>query len=72
MCWMENKEIFCTLCIDFGRGCIVMCRRNQLLGVALTAFGVGLLAASFFESGLFCGFVAVASIVAGICICQKN
>ncbi len=49
-----------------------MCRRNQLLGVALTAFGVGLLAASFFESGLFCGFVAVASIVAGICICQKN
>ncbi len=49
-----------------------MCKRNQLLGVALTAFGLGLLAASFFESGLFCGFIAVASIVVGIAILQKK
>ncbi len=49
-----------------------MCKRNQLLGVALTAFGLGLLSASFFESGLFCGFVAVVGIVAGIGILQKK
>ncbi len=49
-----------------------MCRRNQILGVALGAFGIGLLAAGFFESGLFCGFVAVISICVGIGILQKN
>ncbi len=49
-----------------------MCKRNQLLGVAMVSFGLGLLAASLFESGLFCGFVAVASIVAGITVIQKR
>ncbi len=49
-----------------------MCKQNQVLGIALAAFGIGLLTACFFESGLFCGFVAVASIVAGIAICQKH
>ena len=31
-----------------------MCRRNQLCGCALIAFGVGVLIGSCLESGFFC------------------
>lgn len=49
-----------------------MCRRNQLLGVALAAFGLGLLVAGFFESAFFCGCVGIGSIVVGIVFLQKK
>ncbi len=49
-----------------------MCRRDQLLGMALVAFGAGLLAAALFESGIFCTCVAVGSIVVGIGLLQKK
>ncbi len=49
-----------------------MCRRDQLLGVAMVAFGVGLLAAALFESGIFCTCVAVGAIAVGIGLLQKK
>ena len=49
-----------------------MCRRNQLFGVALLGFGVGLLVASFFESGLFCGCLGLMIMVAGVICLQKK
>ena len=49
-----------------------MCRRNQLLGIALIAFGLGLLVAGFFESVFFCGCIGVGIIVAGVVVAQKK
>lgn len=49
-----------------------MCRRNQLAGVALMAFGLGLLVAGFFESVFFCGCIGVGMIVCGIMVVQKK
>ncbi len=49
-----------------------MCRRNQLLGVALAAFGLGLLAASLFESVLFCGCCGLGCVFVGIIVLQKK
>ncbi len=49
-----------------------MCRRNLLLGVFAAGFGLGLIAACFFESTVFCGCVGVACIAAGILLLQKK
>lgn len=49
-----------------------MCRRNQLLGVGIIGFGLGLLAAGLFESVFFCGLVGVSVIVVGVVVFQKN
>ncbi len=49
-----------------------MCRKNQLLGIALAAFGLGLLAAVFFESMLFCGCLGLGCVVVGLCVLQKK
>ena len=49
-----------------------MCRKNQLIGVALGAFGLGLLVASLFQSLFFCGCVGVGCITIGIVILQKK
>ena len=49
-----------------------MCRRNQLLGVALIAFGLGLLVATFFESGLFCGCMGFAVVAIGVVVTRKK
>lgn len=49
-----------------------MCRRKQLCGVALMAFGLGLLAAGLFESVLFCGCLGFGGIVVGVVVLQKK
>ena len=49
-----------------------MCRKNQLLGVAVTAFGVGLLVASFFETPFFCGCLGLIAMAVGVVILQKK
>ncbi len=49
-----------------------MCRKNQLLGIALAAFGLGLLTAVFFESMLFCGCLGMGCVVTGIIVLQKK
>lgn len=49
-----------------------MCRRNQLFGMALAGFGLGLLVAGLFESGFFCGCVGIAAICAGLVILKKK
>ena len=49
-----------------------MCRRNQLVGVALAAFGLGLLLAAYMESGFVCGCFGVIAIGLGILTLQKK
>ena len=49
-----------------------MCRKNLLLGCSLVAFGLGMLVASFFESGFSSGLLGVAIIVAGILLLRKK
>lgn len=49
-----------------------MCRRNQLLGVALMAFGLGLLVAGFFESVFFCGCMGIGIVVVGVVVVKKK
>ncbi len=49
-----------------------MCRRNQLWGVALMAFGIGLLMASLFESTFFSGCVGAVAIAVGVGVLQKK
>ncbi len=49
-----------------------MCRRNQILGTALAAFGLGLLVAGFFESVLFCGCIGIGCIAVSVVILQKK
>lgn len=48
-----------------------MCRKNQLCGSALVAFGVGLLVGIFLESGFFCFAIGIAIIAMG-CWCMKR
>lgn len=49
-----------------------MCRRNQLFGVALAGFGLGLLVSGFFESGFFCGCVALCALCGGVLVmCRR-
>lgn len=49
-----------------------MCRRNQLLGVALLGFGAGLLLAWCIESVFWCSFFGVGSLLAGIFVLQRG
>lgn len=49
-----------------------MCRKNQLLGVALMAFGLGLFIATFFESALFCGCLGFGVVAVGVVVTQKK
>lgn len=49
-----------------------MCRRNQLLAVAVAGFGLGLLLAGLFESGFFRGLVGLSLILTGILIAKKK
>lgn len=42
-----------------------MCRKNQLCGCALIAFGLGLLIGSCLESGFFCFFIGVGIMALG-------
>lgn len=49
-----------------------MCRRNQLLGVAISAFGLGLLVAGLFSSTFLCGCVGFIGIIGGVVVIQKK
>lgn len=49
-----------------------MCRKNQLCGIGLLGFGLGLLVASFLESALFCGCLGLVGMAVGIVILQKK
>lgn len=49
-----------------------MCRRNQLWGFMLTAFGVGVLVGTWLESGLFCHLFGLLLIFCGIGICGRK
>lgn len=49
-----------------------MCRRNQLCGVGMLCFGLGLLVAGFFESVFFCGCLGVGVIITGFVVLQKK
>ncbi len=49
-----------------------MCRRNQLLWVALGAFGLGLLVAGLFESTVLCGCFGMGCIVVSIILLQRK
>jgi hypothetical protein len=49
-----------------------MCRKNQLCGVGMICFGLGLLAAGFFESVFFCGCLGIGFLVGGFLMFQKK
>lgn len=49
-----------------------MCRRNQLLGIGLLVFGLGLLVACWFESEFVRNCFGVILIAAGVLILQKK
>lgn len=49
-----------------------MCRKNQLCGCALTAFGLGLLVGMCLESGFFCGCVGIGIIGLGIWCAKRR
>lgn len=49
-----------------------MCRRNQLLGCSLLAFGLGVLIGSCTEGGFVILFVGIAIIAGGLwMLCKK-
>ena len=49
-----------------------MCRRNQLLGMALLAFGLGLWIGCWLETGLSRICFSVIAIVGGVLLLQKK
>ena len=49
-----------------------MCRRNQLLGFALMAFGIGLLMGCFIESSFLGGCLGIGAMSVGIAVIQKK
>lgn len=49
-----------------------MCRRNQLLGCAVIAFGLGLLVGHCLESALVCNTAGVVIIVFGFGVLKRK
>ncbi len=49
-----------------------MCRKNQVIGIAAIAFGIGILVGGQIGSGLWCSCVAVGVIAAGLTFLQKK
>lgn len=49
-----------------------MCRRNQLLGFGMLAFGLGLLVGCRVESGFFCSCWGIILTVLGVIWLQKK
>ena len=49
-----------------------MCRRNQLLGCALLAFGVGILLGTWLKGGLISCLLALLAIFWGVSVCRKK
>ena len=49
-----------------------MCRRNQLLGCALLAFGLGMLFGTWLESGLICFLLGLLAVLWGFAICRRK
>lgn len=49
-----------------------MCRRNQLLGIAMAGVGIGLMLTCLFESDFFCCFVGICLVIAGVLTLQKR
>lgn len=49
-----------------------MCRRNQLLGWILLAFGLGLLIGKCLESGFLSTIAGIAIIIAGFCVMHRK
>ncbi len=54
------------------QGALCMCRRNQLLGCALAAVGVGALLSQIIGGGVLCAMVALALIGAGAVLAGKR
>ncbi len=49
-----------------------MCRRNQLWGCSLLAFGIGVLVGTWLESGLVCHLFGLLAIFCGWSVCRKK
>ncbi len=49
-----------------------MCRKNQLLGWAIFAFGLGLIVGNGFESGFWCLCAGLGAIIFGFCVCRRK
>ena len=54
------------------REVVFMCRQNQLRGMLVLGFGLGLLAGCWVESGFWCCLLGVCGAMAGIlCVLKK-
>lgn len=49
-----------------------MCRKNQLRGWAVLAFGLGLLIGNGLESAFFCLCSGIGLIIFGFCLCRRK
>lgn len=49
-----------------------MCRKNQLLGFAAIAFGLGMLVGGHISSGFWCTCVGIVVIAVGLTFFQKK
>lgn len=49
-----------------------MCRRNQLFGGCLIAFGLGILIGLCLESGFICGCIGISGVTAGLFLLQQK
>jgi hypothetical protein len=49
-----------------------MCRRNQLWGCVLLAFGFGMLVGTWLESGLFCHLLGLLALFCGFSVCRRK
>lgn len=49
-----------------------MCRRNQVWGWLLAAFGLGLLIGTQIESGFLCVCLSFGAIIIGFAVSRKN
>ena len=47
-----------------------MCRRNQLWGCILIAFGIGVLVGTWLESGVFCFLFGLLALFSGVAVCR--
>lgn len=65
---MKNRNTSCINCA----GGVFMCRRDQLLGFCVVAFGLGLFVGNCFESGWLPVCIGVGLILGGLSLIKQK
>lgn len=70
--WKTAENMLIHLLHKLLQEVLFMCRKNQLLSIAVAAFGLGLLLSGLFDSFFWCSCVGLVFLIVGICLGKKK